>query len=135
MNLSYCGRRRAWPRVRIIRYRRRFAAYWKTKQPADQLLDVSDFEALTGRGVKGVINSETFLLGNHRLAHELGICGPDLEAKLEAFERDGKTAVVLCSSTAPLLILAVADTIRETSVDAIKRMSEMGIEAVMLTGR
>ena len=110
------------------------AAYWKTQEPTDRLLDVTDFEALTGRGVKGAINGETFFLGNHRLAHELGICGAELEAKLEAFERDGKTAVVLCSAATPLLILAVADTIRETSVEAIKRMTEMGIEAVMLTG-
>ena len=109
-------------------------AYWKTQQAADQLMEVSDFEALTGRGVKGTIDGETFFLGNHRLAHELGICGADLEAKLEAFERDGKTAVVLCSAAAPLLIFAVADTIRETSVEAIERMTRMGIEAVMLTG-
>ncbi len=109
-------------------------AYWKTLQAADQLLQVTDFEALTGRGVKGAINGETFFLGNHRLAHELGICGAELEAKFEAFEGDGKTAVVLCSATDPLLILAVADTIRETSVDAIERMTRMGIEAVILTG-
>jgi Zn2+/Cd2+-exporting ATPase len=110
------------------------AAYWKTQNTTEPLLEVRNFEALTGRGVKGAINGETFFLGNHRLAHEMGICGADLEAKLEAFERDGKTAVVLCSATVPLFILAVADTIRETSVEAIKRMSEMGIEAVMLTG-
>ena len=67
-----------------------------------------------------------FFLGNHRLGHELAICGADLEAKLEAFERDGKTAVVLCSATSPMLILAVADTIRETSVEAIERMTRMG---------
>jgi Zn2+/Cd2+-exporting ATPase len=109
-------------------------AYWKKQQAADKLLQVTDFEALTGRGVKGKINGEMFFLGNHRLAHELGVCGADVEAKLEAFERDGKTAVVVCSATAPLLFLAVADTIRETSVEAIERMSEMGIEAVMLTG-
>jgi Zn2+/Cd2+-exporting ATPase len=109
-------------------------AHWKKQQTADLLVEVTDFEALTGRGVKGTINGETFFLGNHRLAHELGICGAELEAKLEAFERDGKTAVVLCSATTPLLILAVADTIRETSIEAIERMTRMGIEAVMLTG-
>ena len=68
------------------------------------------------------------------MAYELGICGQELEAKLEAFEQDGKTAVALCSTAAPLLILTVADTMRETSVEAIERMTRMGIEAVMLTG-
>ena len=97
-------------------------------------IEVTNFEALTGRGVKGEINGQTFYLGNHRLVHELGICGPELEAKLVAFEEDGKTAVVLCSATSPLLILAVADTIRKTSVDAIKQMKQIGVEVVMLTG-
>ena len=109
-------------------------AHWNTQQPADQAMEVSGFEALAGRGVKGEIEGETFYLGNHRLAHELGICDAGLESKLDTFEREGKTAVVLCSASAPLLILAVADTIRDTSIDAIQRMRQMGVETVMLTG-
>lgn len=64
----------------------------------------------------------------------LAIFSGGLESKLDTFERQGKTAVVLCSAAAPLLILAVADTIRDTSVDAIQRLQQMGVEAVMLTG-
>ena len=109
-------------------------AHWKAQQAADPLMEVAGFEALTGRGVKGAIDGETFYLGNHRLVHELGICDSALESKLDAFEREGKTAVVLCSAVAPLFILAVADTIRDTSVEAIKRMRQMGVAVVMLTG-
>ncbi|MBZ0092936.1 MAG: heavy metal translocating P-type ATPase [Sulfuricellaceae bacterium] len=109
-------------------------AYWKAQAVADPLMEVTGFEALTGRGVKGAIDGATFYLGNHRLVHELGICDAGLESKLDTFERQGKTAVVLCSAAAPLLILAVADTIRDTSVDAIQRLQQMGVEAVMLTG-
>lgn len=109
-------------------------AYWKEQEAGRSPLEVTQFEALTGRGVKGEIDGEMFYLGNHRLVHELGICGPEVEAKLEAFEKEGKTAVALCSTTAPLLILAVADTIRESSVEAIERMKKMGVEVVMLTG-
>lgn len=109
-------------------------AHWKQQEPDGSLLEVTGFEALVGRGVKGAIDGETFFLGNHRLAHEMGICGPDLETKLEAFEKEGKTAVALSSTAAPLLILAVADTIRASSVEAIERMKKMGVEAVMLTG-
>lgn len=109
-------------------------AYWKGKQTGASPAEVAAFEALPGRGVKGSIDGETVFLGNHRLVHELGICGPEVEAKLEAFEKDAKTAVVLCSSVAPLLILAVADTIRETSVAAIETMKRIGVEVVMLTG-
>ena len=109
-------------------------AYWKQQDPDGSLMEVTGFEALAGRGVKGTIDGETFFLGNHRLAHEMGICGPDVETKLEAFEKEGKTAVALCSVDAPLFILAVADTIRVTSVEAIERMKKMGVEVVMLTG-
>ena len=109
-------------------------AHWTARKSADPLFEVTDFEGLTGRGVKGTIAGEFYYLGNHRLIHELGICGPELEAKLEAFEKEGKTAVVLSSAKEPLLILAVADTIRETSVAAIAKLKELGVAVVMLTG-
>jgi Cd2+/Zn2+-exporting ATPase len=110
------------------------ANYWTARQSSEPLLDVENFEALTGKGVKGVMAGQTFYLGNHRLVHELGVCGPELEAKLESFEKEGKTVVVLCSSEAPLLILAVADTVRETSTDAIAQLQKMGVSVSMLTG-
>lgn len=110
------------------------ATFWKEQNTSDTLLEVKDFEALMGRGVKGVIEEKTFFLGNHRLVHEMGICGPELESKLEAFEKEGKTVVVLCSVEAPLLILCVADTVRETSIEAIAQMKQLGIDVVMLTG-
>jgi Cd2+/Zn2+-exporting ATPase len=98
------------------------------------LFDVQDFEALTGRGVKGTIAGATFYLGNHRLIHELGICGPDLEARLEKLETEGKTVVLLSSATAPLMILAVADTLRAGSAAAIARIQAMNVHVIMLTG-
>ena len=98
------------------------------------LFDVQDFEALTGRGVKGTIDGATFYLGNHRLIHELGICGQDLEARLEKLEAQGKTVVLLSSATAPLMILAVADTIRAGSAAAIARIQAMNVHVIMLTG-
>lgn len=71
--------------------------------------DVSGFDALTARGIKGRIGDEDYFLGNHRLMHELGTCDPQLEARLEAYEKEGQTAVVLCTARSPLLVLAVAD--------------------------
>lgn len=109
-------------------------AYWETPQSSDALFDVSDFEALTGRGVRGTINGKAYYLGNHRLIHELGICGPELEAKLNAFEQTGKTAVILGSDESPLLILAAADTIRDTSTAAVAKLQNLGVKVVMLTG-
>ncbi|MNR76020.1 putative cadmium-transporting ATPase [compost metagenome] len=109
-------------------------AHWQGQLAEQPLFAVTDFEALTGRGVRGTINGEAYYLGNHRLIHELGICGPELEAALDAFEQSGKTAVVLGSAAAPLLILAAADTIRDSSIDAVARLKAMGVQVVMLTG-
>ena len=110
------------------------AAYWRSQHPEEALLDVEDIESLTGRGIKGVIDDERAYLGNHRMVEELGICNPSLEVLLTKFERGGKTAVVLCSAQSPQLVLAVADTIRDTSVAAIADLKALGIHVVMLTG-
>ncbi|WP_211470203.1 heavy metal translocating P-type ATPase [Collimonas humicola] len=107
------------------------AAHW---QAAESLLEVSAFEALTGRGVQGMIGNQQLYLGNHRLVHEMNICSPALEARLSALESEGKTTVVLCSASQPLLILAVADTVRDTAPQAVAALRAIGVEAVMLTG-
>ncbi len=109
-------------------------SHWNALKLEGALQDVSNFEALPGRGVKGKIGGDTYYLGNHRMVHELGICGADVESRLDALEKDGKTVVMLSSTTAPLLILAVADTIRATSAAAISDIRSMGVDVVMLTG-
>tara|TARA_R110001599_G_scaffold64023_3_gene178776 strand:- start:383195 stop:385507 length:2313 start_codon:yes stop_codon:yes gene_type:complete len=108
--------------------------HWQQQTTLRGLLDVTEFEALSGRGVQGKIDVELYYLGNHRLIHELGICGPELEATLDALESSGKTAVILATAKTPLLILAAADTVRESSIAAVKKLQALGIKVVMLTG-
>ena len=95
---------------------------------------VENFQAIPGRGVTGTIDNVDYLLGNHRLAEETGICNPDLETTLQRFENDAKTAVVLMTNERPLAVLAVADTIRPESVQAVKDLKALGVTPVMLTG-
>ncbi len=109
-------------------------AHWKQQQNEHRLLQVDDFESLTGRGVKGVIEGALYYIGNHRLVEELGICGPDVEIVLEKLEKQGKTVVVLSSAQKPLCIFAVADTIRDTGVQAVKELQALGVHCVLLTG-
>ncbi len=97
-------------------------------------VEVTAFEALAGRGVKGEMDGQLFYLGNHRLVEELGICSPALEQTLEALEKQGKTVVVLCSERAPLALFAVADTVKETSREAIRELHELGVRTCMLSG-
>jgi Cd2+/Zn2+-exporting ATPase len=108
--------------------------HWKSLPDAPALVEVADFEAITGRGVKGRINNQWYYLGNHRLVEELGICNADTEAALSKLEAEGKTAIVICSETAPLTVIAVADTVRETSRQAIIELHALGIRTLMLTG-
>lgn len=102
------------------------------KQLAMHLVD--NFEALTGRGVRGEINGQLYHLGNHRLVEELGLCSPALEEKLFALEKQGKTVVLLLDSNGPLALFAVADTVKESSREAIQQLHELGIKTLMLTG-
>lgn len=98
------------------------------------LHEVGAFAALAGRGVKGEVGGQLYHLGNHRLVEELGLCSPELEAKLDALESQGKTVVLLCDQSGPLALFAVADTVKETSREAIRQLHELGIKTVMLTG-
>lgn len=110
------------------------ATHWLQLGSTSSLLEVHDFEAMPGRGVKGTIAGQAYFLGNHRLVHEMGICSDELEAKLDAFESLGKTAVILATARAPLMVLVVADTIRTTSAQAIADIRSMGVAVVMLSG-
>lgn len=88
----------------------------------------------TGRGVQGAIDGQPYWLGNHRLAEELARCSPEVEAQLNALEASGKSTVVLMDQTRALVILAVSDTVRETSKAAVAALIALGVEPVMLTG-
>lgn len=95
---------------------------------------VDNFEALGGRGVKGEIDGQTYHLGNHRLVEELGLCSPQLEEKLFALEKQGKSVVLLLDKSGPLALFAVADTVKESSREAIRQLHELGVKTLMLTG-
>ena len=98
------------------------------------LSSVETFEAILGRGVSGTIDGMSYLLGNHRLVHELGRCSPALEARLETLERQGKTVVMLMDAERVLGLFAVADTVKDSSRAAIADLHKLGVQTAMLTG-
>lgn len=98
------------------------------------LRDVADFEALPGRGTKGVVDGKLLYIGNHRLVEELGLCSVRLEQRLEALERQGKSVVVLCDEQRALMLFAVADTVRQSSREAVAELHELGVRTCMLSG-
>jgi Cd2+/Zn2+-exporting ATPase len=101
---------------------------------ARPLLEVTLFEALTGRGAKASVAGQAYYVGNHRLVEELGICSPRVEEVLKNLEQNGKTAVVLASEREPLCVFGVADTVRGHSAEAMRDLHALGVRSVMLTG-
>jgi Cd2+/Zn2+-exporting ATPase len=97
-------------------------------------LKVDGFEAILGRGVSGTIDGVSYLLGNHRLVHELDRCSAALEARLDTLERQGKTVVMLMDDKRVLALFAVADTVKESSRAAIADLHKLGVQTAMLTG-
>ena len=106
----------------------------KAKRDGFSLHEVDDFAALPGRGVRGRIAGRTLRMGNHRLAKELGLSEVALQSQLEALERQGKTAILLMSETTVLGVFAVADTVKETSREAVADLQALGVRTLMLTG-
>jgi len=109
------------------------ATHWK-EGLGQGLAEVDDFEAITGRGVKGRIGGQWYYLGNHRLLQELGVGSEAAEAVLKKLEAEGKTAIAIASPSAALAVIGVADTVRETSRQAISELHDLGVRTVMLTG-
>lgn len=98
------------------------------------LRGVVDFTALPGRGVRGSVDGVTYHLGNHRLLDELGHYTPELEQRVMALEVEGKTVVMLVGAAGVQALFAVADTIKDTSRNAVVELHALGIRTMMLTG-
>jgi len=102
-----------------------------------ELREVESFEALPGRGTKGMLDGKLYYLGNHRLIHELGFCSEALETQLTALEQQGKTVILLANADredAVMGLFAVADTVKDSSRQAIAELHALGIKTIMLTG-
>ena len=96
--------------------------------------DVQEFTALPGRGVRASVDGQTLVLGNHRLIEERNQCSPDIEARLAVHEAEGRSVTLLASETHVLAIFAVADTIKDSSRQALTELHALGVSSVMLTG-
>ena len=95
---------------------------------------LEEFTALPGRGVQARVDGQMLVLGNHRLIEERGLCSSTIEAYLKDQETMGRTVTLLASSTQVLVIFAVADTIKESSREALVELKRLGVATVMLTG-
>lgn len=99
-----------------------------------QLESAEQFEAIPGYGIKAIVRGQTVLVGTRRLMELYQIeTGYHLQ-DMEDLEKQGKTAMLVSVADKYAGIIAVADTIKDTSKQAMKRLHELGLETVMITG-
>lgn len=94
------------------------------------LPEVSDFQSLTGFGIQVRVDQVTYYLGNRRLMQEQGL---DLD-QAAALAAGGKTPIYVANEYELLGLIAVADPLKETSPEAVRRLKAMGLQVIMLTG-
>jgi P-type Cu+ transporter len=96
------------------------------------LLEVTTFEGIQGKGLKGTIHGTEYFVGNTALMQDLAISFDT--AKLSEFTSQGKTPVILATKDTVLGFGMVADEIKKEAVEAVKNLHTLGIHVVMLTG-
>lgn len=104
------------------------------KEKSIELADVSEFENIPGYGIKATVNGKEVLVGTRRLMKQFNVEIEHMLDVMEGLEKQGKTAMLTAVDGVYAGIVAVADTIKETSTEAIKRMKDMGLEVIMITG-
>lgn len=110
------------------------AIYNKGKSEIYTIPDSEKFEAIPGSGIDAVIDGKRVAIGTRRLMQERNISIKELENVIVEFENQGKTAMLMAVDEKLHAVIAVADTIKENSKQAIKELQQMGIEIYMLTG-
>lgn len=94
--------------------------------------EITDYNSHSGLGIEGVIENETYYIGNSKFIESLNITINT--SKIESLTNEGKTPLLISNSTSLLGIITVKDTIKKDSKQAIKDLKSLGIEVVMLTG-
>ena len=96
--------------------------------------DVEAFSSQAGYGVQGTIDNVTYRLGNRAWIEAIVSCPTSVVETLEALEKAGKTVILLCDPQRVIGLYAVADTIKESSREAVEQLHRLGIRTVMLSG-
>jgi Cu+-exporting ATPase len=107
----------------------------KAEEKGLKLSEPMNFESLAGRGVKGDIGRRHYVVGTNRLMEEMNAEFPDaIQVKAESLYDEGKTLAFLAVNNKVVGIIAVADQIKDNAPKAVKRLRDMGLKVVMITG-
>lgn len=106
----------------------------KAKEEKIEPEEVTDFSAVVGNGLKGVLRGNEIAAGNLKFIEKTAEISDDIRKIADELSKEGKTPLFFEESGSLLGIIAVADTIKEDSAQAVKQLRNMGIKVVMLTG-
>jgi Cu+-exporting ATPase len=98
------------------------------------LTESSDFESITGKGIRVAVDGHRLLVGNRRLLADAGLDVATLESDAERLSGEGKTPMLVAVDEAPAGLVAVADTVKDDSRSAVAALQKLGLEVVMITG-
>ena len=104
------------------------------KERGLEVPDADRFDSIPGHGVEAEWQGRKILLGNRKLMKERGVPFEALLSQAEALENDGKTAMLVAAEGKPAGIIAVADTLKDYSVEAVEELHRLGLEVLMITG-
>src|SRR5205085_4566432 len=104
------------------------------EQRGARLAPVTDFESMTGQGVRGVVGGRSVAVGNRRFMETLGTLSPAFADKAEVLRTQGKTALFAAIDGKVCALIAVADPIKETTPAAVQALKDEGVRIVMLSG-
>lgn len=105
------------------------------EEKKEKFFSVENFTAIPGHGVQGEINGETYYFGNRKLIVETIHLNVDSsEQRIQKLEEAGKTVMILASQKEILGLIAVADTVKESSAEAIRALEKRGLQIYMMTG-
>ncbi len=105
------------------------ASSMKIKAP-----DADKFKAIPGYGIKATWKGKNIIIGNRKMMAKEGIRTDELKEKISMLESEGKTVIIVALNKKLLGLIAIADSLKEYSAEAVRQLELLGIESIMLTG-
>lgn len=96
--------------------------------------DIQNYESITGYGIKSTVNNENYLVGNLKMMTENNVAMQGFKEQRDKFASEGKTVVFVSCDNKVTGIIAIADTLKDTSKEAVAKLNKMGLKTVLLTG-
>ncbi|MFH1364786.1 MAG: heavy metal translocating P-type ATPase [Candidatus Aenigmatarchaeota archaeon] len=106
----------------------------RAKKEKIKIPNASSFESIPGHGIKAIYNKKLILFGNRKMMEKHKIKTEEFEKRISKMEMEGKTAMILALDKKVVGLIGVADTLKKSSKDAVKKLHEIGKDVIMITG-